>query len=924
MRSRLALALVGLALALAPVAAHAQEREPARRLPSVLNRDSIRAERERADTLDDDAPRMRPPRAVPPPDSVMPAAPAMQDSLMDALARIEGYAVTRYTGSGASFDADSGAVRLEGPATIVREGQNIAADSLLTFDQESGIVCGYGNPVLSGEGNPINSDQICYDTERRLGMALGARTEFQQNATWFVHGERVFTVGSDRIYSAGTEFTSCDLEIPHYHFTASRFKMVNERILVARDVTLSFGDVPVFWLPFLVQNLTDGRRSGLLTPSFGLSDVVQTSEGHTRQITNLGFFWAINDYMGAEFALGWRSSDWLSMRGEFDYQWTRQFLRGGLNVQQYFREEGRELALHSDNEWQPGERTTVRVGGDYVTSSTFIRRETFDPNELNRTLQSDASFTHRFRNGANLSLGASRDQQIMAERVTTTLPRVGLSLPALTLASTTIGGVPTELIYTISGLSYTRTDDDRDEEGSAVASDRDSQTQNAGAGHQIRFGNLTFSQGIGADETVLDEKPPVEVDDTTDTEALPGETTRRLNWNTSLSYRQDLIGTMRITPQLSVNGQMLQSPRTGDETLSSPVALNFGAALAAEIYGFWPGVGPFERFRHKVSPSLSYNFRPEANGTLRQDSIFGGTTRATNQIQLVFSQTFEGKRPAEEGADSAGAPASDDQATPSDQPRSQTGQQPVRLLSIETSALAYDFEAASRGEEGLTTTDITNTIASDLLKNLRLSFRHSLFDPVPVGTTETGDRHFDLHLDNVNASFGLTGESWLFRILGLGSESSHETPEEAALDTADTESIVPSDDDRGLVPGGGGAGASTGIGRVGSRGTWRADLTYSLQRPRDVTLDESQQISARFTFQPTENWSAGWSTSYSVTDSEFRNHDITLTRALHEWQADFRITRAQNGNFAFEFEARLNDLPDLRIPYDQRTRGDED
>src|SRR5688500_4823505 len=206
MRERASVVLVTLALlALGATDGAAQERpRPARPVPT----DTARRATPPAADDDEDAPGAR-----------RPGAASRSDSIMQALSRLEGYNVTRYTGSRASFDADSGAIALEGPATIIRQGQELAADSVLTFDSEAGVVCGYGNPVLTGEGaEPITSDQMCYDTERRMGMALGARTQFSQNAEWFVHGERVFTSGSDVIYSAGTEFTTCDLEVPHYHF----------------------------------------------------------------------------------------------------------------------------------------------------------------------------------------------------------------------------------------------------------------------------------------------------------------------------------------------------------------------------------------------------------------------------------------------------------------------------------------------------------------------------------------------------------------------------------------------------------------------------------------------------------------------------------------------------------------------------------
>src|SRR5690606_6177921 len=125
--------------------------------------------------------------------------------------------------------------------------------------------------------------------------AAGARTTIAQTATWFVTGEMVSAVGVDRVYASHASFTTCDLETPHYHFESDRIKVVKDRILVAVPARLYFGNVPVMVLPFVVQNLEEGRRSGLLVPRFGMTDIVRSSPGYTRQISDLGWYWAIND-----------------------------------------------------------------------------------------------------------------------------------------------------------------------------------------------------------------------------------------------------------------------------------------------------------------------------------------------------------------------------------------------------------------------------------------------------------------------------------------------------------------------------------------------------------------------------------------------------------------------------------------------------
>lgn len=916
------LVLAALALLAAPVGG--QERDTARAQRPIEARDSAPAPVpiQPRDTLDARLPVQR--RDVGP-DGVARAdagaAPAA-DSLMRALAELPGYTATRYEGSAATYAADSGRVMLEGPARLEREGQDIQADSLITFSQLSNVVCGYGQPVLSGEGSPLSSEQICYDIERRVGMALGARTQFQERATWYVHGERVFTSGDERLYSANVDFTTCDLEVPHYHFSAGRFKIVQDQILVARDVTLNFGDVPVFWVPFLVQSLREGRRSGLLPPSFGLTDVVRTSEGHTRHVSNLGFFWAINDYLGSEVAFDWRSNDYVAMRGQFEYRWLRQFLTGSINVRQFWSEDGEQLTLNTRNSWQPDERTNVSVTGSYASSSQFVADRSYSPSELSRSLLANAGVSRRFDWGTT-SLSASRNQRLLEERVTLQAPIFTLNLNSITLGSPRLGGEPVDLIWSGSGRVQSTYDDVN--ELDASGSLRDRAVHDVSAGSSFQLGRLSWSQQISARDEIDDPRPELVVSEGGEIVVLPPvaeQQTRALSWNTDLSYQQNLLGTATFSPRLGVRGELRDSPLTGGDPLSAPVSLDFGATLRGDLFGFWPGVGPFERFRHRLSPSFSYSYRPSANPSTLQQAVFGDAVSRQSRLTVSLNQTLEAKRPEEEVLDEAENEAADaGTGAAAGEPRRLERQRPITLLSLTTSAVTYDFERASRGEDGLTTTSLTNTIRSDLIRDLQLTVRHDLFETVTTeqpGGGSTSARDFDLHLSSLTARFGFSGDAWLFRWLGLGGEA--DEPEGAAADSV-AQDIVPGDDASGLtlVPGDGRRDRrGLGRGRVGSVGTWRADFDYSLSRPRTGQA-ENQLLRGNFAFQPTENWSVRWGSGYNITRGEFSDNALTLTRALHRWDADFRLLRAQNGNFSFEFEARLSDLPDLKVPYDQRS-----
>ena len=105
---------------------------------------------------------------------------------------------------------------------------------------------------------------------QRTARVQGGRTTVSEGATWHV----AITEGTivsppdapEIIYAVKSSFTSDDREDPQYHFQAGEIKVIRDRLIVARPVWLYFKNVPVLPLPFIVQDMTQGRRSGLLTP----------------------------------------------------------------------------------------------------------------------------------------------------------------------------------------------------------------------------------------------------------------------------------------------------------------------------------------------------------------------------------------------------------------------------------------------------------------------------------------------------------------------------------------------------------------------------------------------------------------------------------------------------------------------------------
>lgn len=862
-----------------------------------------------------------------------PSADFQTDSVMQELLKLPGFEATQYKGFSAEFKADSTQLSIAGrpeqKAGVNREGQAMVADSLITFDQNTNIACGHGKPVLSGEGadNPVESNEVCYDTRRKLGVAMGARTEIAEGANWIVTGDLYYREGS--VYGDHGKFTDCKLTIPHYHFAAGKVKIINNNVMVARNVTLNFGDVPVFWLPFMMQSMKQGRRSGLLMPQFSINDVVRRNQSYNRRISDIGFYWAMNDNMGSKFAVDWFANNYTALEGSFDYNFINKFVSGGAMLKRYWRSGGgKEFTLASQHTWEPNERTRLAVDAQYSTSSDFIRQQSYDPRELRRQIASNGGLSRRF-NWGSLSLQASRIHFISDDKVDYKLPSLGLTFATVTLFPSA-GGEPrfyNNATWT-SNASLNRTATD------FKNSKFDPSGIDGSVSSNFTMGKLSWSQSFNSAQRRASGLTAAK-----DTALFASQT---MAVNSSLSFTQRLIGTTTFTPGIRIEQRFArQDTVSGNRLFKTPFRIDANAELRGDLFGFWPGLGPISRLRHRISPSISYRYSPKADlnpadsAKLRLLNL-AQAGREVNQISVQFNQTIEGKFREDEKPDSAQADslaADSVNSMDPNKPRRRPMARKVTILSLNTDAIAYDWVAArEQGGHGIQTTQITNSVNSDLLRGLQLSVTHELFQEDTTGFGANGfkGRNFKPHLSRVNAAFSLNNNSWLFRIFGLGKHTAA-PPQTGSQETADTANAQgrprPSDAARpefGLI---GARDPSAGPAQRGPLGSWNASFNLSIERPRVGEVQGlpglnpigNQMVTTNFTFQPTQQWNVNWSTGYSFTTSKFTDHVLTFTRQMHDWDANFNFVKAQNGNFSFVFNVKLRANPDIKFDYSQRS-----
>jgi Tat protein translocase TatC len=860
----------------------------------------------------------------------LPSAPRrgfpVGDSIMQQLLQLRGYTVTRYQADTATVRTTDRQVELTGNATTERSGGVLEAKTI-TYREGECLIEALGEPHFFQGSQVLIGIEARFNTCIERGVVREALTTFPEGgANWFVRGNLAVDSSRSRLYGGDAELTSCDLPLPHYHFETGEVKWVSQSVIVARPAVLYVRDVPILWVPFLFQDTKTGRRSGILIPQFGFNDIVRNQRGYNRQISNIGFYWAPNDYLDAQVQMDWFSKRYLAFSLTAGYRIRDRFLSGNASYTEH-HESGGSIARSID--WRHMQQfsvtTSLNLDIHYATNSSVIARNSIDPLVTTQQISSNGAFVKRFPWG-QFTAGLTRRQNITDGSGDMTLPTVTLTpkpldfgrsvtwspslnfnnrytfktpLPTLIVPGAGIGAVDS-----VSQLGSTR--------NSTLAVQTPIRIGSFNLPLSLDMADADSSGRVLSTFRVPDPNSTDPADSVTVTQYRNGGFGSSFSWNTSLSLPILFRSSWKLQPTLGISNATsgpfaVRNALTGGRFVHQGIRPRFGLSIAPTFFGFFPGIGGISRIRHSVSPILSWNYSPEARVSEAYARAVAGpgrpltlTSPATQSISLQLSQNFEGK----------GRQAPDDTLG--------TNVRKFRILSITTSGMTYDFEQAKQeGKTGWVTQSMNNLLASDLIPGFSLNLTHDLWDG-PVGVK--GSR-FSPFLQSVSTAFSIT-ENTLRTIGSLFGLARRPPP------AAET--------NRGFQP-------QLGVGGVPDPGSIRhntlmqpnqsltrggqafnANITLNISRTRPNEANNlpgttNSSIGLNTRFSPTRFWGVAWSTQYNTAENQFESQQIQLTRDLHEWRASFNFVRSPNGNFAFYFAIFLTDLPDLNYKYNQTT-----
>jgi hypothetical protein len=825
--------------------------------------------------------------------------------------------------------------------------------------------------------------------ESREGRARDFNTIATSGEDWRVSAHRAGFVsdssgGQHTVYGVDGTITSCLDEEPHYHFRAKELKRVTDNVIVARPAILYIQGVPVMWLPFIFQDIRTGRRSGILTPRLGFSELVRNSPTYRRTAENLGYYFALTDYIDAQVSVDWRSSarateadpGWTRLNAEMRYRWLDRFMGGTIAVSRNTLSTGStNLALSWSHNQEFSSRTRFTTNLNYVSSTQVQRQTIINPMAAVATIASQANLVRR-QGPFQVNIGGSRRQYPGRDQVDQDFPSINIASQPLTIGEWFVLN-PSFAFQSRQSLHLDASGDFAFRYSPAAGGGLDSVrlTRNTRAttvslGTPFKIFDFQVQSGFRFSENENDFPEVRIIVDPADTSRRVQRVYQRTFLSTadvdlSVGLPQFLQGTFNFAPRISIDnvdagaGFLVRSERTSGEWVSQSKRISYGAGISPTVYRLFPGIGPVERMRHAITPTLSWSYSPAASVSdeflaalgKTQQGYLGALTQ--NRLSLGLATNIEAKMRARSDSGPGEAEA-----------------EKIRLLSLQFTPLTYDFERKrATGRSGFATDRFGYTLRSDLLPGFDVGVDYSLFQGSVLSDTAV----FSPYRDALRATFSLSQNSALIRGIGrlLGIAPPAGRVQEITDADVGSGGLVSSRD--GTQQGLGGVTGTRSRGAVQEIQTgqgFRASFTVSSQRQRPpsgdgrvIEFDPSIQCAAfvglpqyepcirnaqlnpqtgngpnettaggsfrrippttsvgiRTSFNLTPKWAAAWNTTYDVVRSEFASQSVTLQRELHDWRAIFGFTQAPNGNFAFTFFVSLKAQPEIKLDYDRQT-----
>jgi LPS-assembly protein len=246
-----------------------------------------------------------------------------------------------------SLDAE--VTELSGDARAARDGDQIDAD-YLRYDSDQDQIDADGHvTIVDADGSRFTTGAAHLNLDTRAGNAdAGTYHLFGREGRGDMSRIDFIDRAHTRLFDV--RYTTCPEGRDDWFLRARRIDLdTDEDVGVARDATLRFYGIPVFYLPYFGFPISNRRKSGFLVPQIGYGNELGT-------MVAAPYYWNIAPNYDATITPRWMT-------------------RRGVQLQSEFRYLGRTFNGTLEAEYLPDDKVT----GDDRAAGTFIHNQAFNP-----------------------------------------------------------------------------------------------------------------------------------------------------------------------------------------------------------------------------------------------------------------------------------------------------------------------------------------------------------------------------------------------------------------------------------------------------------------------------------------------------------------------------------------------------------------
>ncbi len=206
-------------------------------------------------------------------------------------------------------DHERDIVELEGHVQIVRGEQHISCHKAVIFLRSKKIEL-FGNVSVISSTQTLIGEEVLLDYESGTGIIKNGYIKAGQV---LFEGDVIQKIGEDEFFVSDANYTSCTNCPATWSFSGQQIRAELGGYAYIKNSVMRIGGVPVLWLPYLVVPLKSDRQSGLLTPTFGRTEVGGFEFAQP-------YFWAID--RSSDMTLTLKNYENRSLMGMTNYRYV--------------------------------------------------------------------------------------------------------------------------------------------------------------------------------------------------------------------------------------------------------------------------------------------------------------------------------------------------------------------------------------------------------------------------------------------------------------------------------------------------------------------------------------------------------------------------------------------------------------------------